>query len=65
VEFVVVRSDGEDPDQVASLVEWLRQCYLHIGDWTNNPAPLYFDSQIKKYLADYDLDEEDAETDEF
>lgn len=64
VEFVVVRSNGEDPDQIASLVEWLRQCYLHIGDWTNKPAPLYFDTMLKKYLADYDLDMEDEESDD-
>jgi hypothetical protein len=64
VEFVVVRSNGEDPDQIASLLEWLRQCYLHIGDWTNKPAPLYFDTMLKKYLADYDLDMEDEESDD-
>jgi len=65
VEFTVVRTaPGENPDQVAQLVEWLRTLYEHIGDWTTKPAPLYFEAALKEYLADYDLDEADDEDSE-
>lgn len=60
VEIVVVRAGGDQPDQVARLVEWLRQCYAHFGEWTTKPAPLYFERALKEYLADYDLDEEEG-----
>lgn len=42
------------------LVEWLRTLYEHVGDWTTKPAPLFFESALKEYLADYDLDDEDS-----
>ncbi|MGH2487900.1 MAG: RNaseH domain-containing protein, partial [Ktedonobacterales bacterium] len=65
VEFTVVRTaPGESPDQVAQLAEWLRTLYEHIGDWTSKPAPLFFESTLKEYLADYDLDVESEEEDE-
>jgi hypothetical protein len=60
LEIFVVRSGGDAPDQVARLVEWLRQCYAHFGDWTVKPAPLYFERVLKEYLADYDLEEDEG-----
>jgi|GEM_PF-4654517 len=61
VEICVVRANGEDPDQVARLVEWLRQCYAHFGAWTAKPAPLFFERVLKEYIADFDLDDEESE----
>lgn len=63
VEIVVVRAGSNQPDQVAQLVEWLRQCYAHFGEWTIKPAPLYFSTALKEYLADYDLEEDETEED--
>ena len=59
LEIFVVRSGSDTPDQIARLVEWLRQCYAHFGDWTVKPAPLYFERVLKEYLADYDLEEDE------
>jgi len=63
LEIVVVRPNGDDPDQVARLVEWLRQCYAHFGEWTTKPAPLFFERVFKEYIADYDFsgDEDDSD----
>jgi hypothetical protein len=61
VEIFVVRPGGDNPDQIAQLVEWLRQCYAHFGEWTIKPAPLHFERVLKEYLADYDLEEEEGE----
>ena len=62
VEFTIVRTaPGEDPDQLAKLVESLRSLYLHTGDWTSKPAPLFFESVLKEYLADYSLGEGDGD----
>lgn len=61
LEIVVVRSGDDTPDQVARLVEWLRQCYAHFGEWTAKPAPLFFESALKQHLADYELEEDEAE----
>jgi hypothetical protein len=63
VEFTVVRTArGEDPDHLAQLVEWLRTFYMHTGDWTTKPAPLYFERALRDYLADYDLADGDGNT---
>lgn len=60
VELTVVRTaKGEQPEQLVQFVEWLRTLYGHIGDWTIKPAPLFFETALKEYLADYDLDEDD------
>lgn len=65
LEIFVIRTGGDQPDQVARLVEWLRQCYAHFGEWTSKPAPLFFESVLKQYLADYELEEdEDVDDDE-
>ncbi len=72
VEIFVVRPGDDDPDQIARLVEWLRQCYAHYGDWSIKPAPLFFEGVLKEYISDYGLDEsedgaeaeEQAEADE-
>jgi hypothetical protein len=61
VEIFVVRSAQEDPDQLARLVEWLRQCYAHFGMWTAKPAPLFFEGVLKEYIADYEYDQEEQE----
>jgi hypothetical protein len=65
LEIVVVKADpNESPDLVAQVVEWLRTVYVHIGDWTAKPAPLHFESTLKEYLADYELEESEAGEDE-
>jgi hypothetical protein len=65
LEICVVRAGDDEPDQIAQLVEWLRQCYAHFGDWTTKPAPLYFERALKEYLADYELEEDEhSEEDE-
>jgi hypothetical protein len=69
VEFTVVRTAvGEDPDQLAQFVEQLRTVFGHVGDWTIKPAPLFFETALREYLADYELDadvpEAEAEEDE-
>lgn len=61
VEFVVIRSGGDQPDQIAQLLEWLRQCYAHFGEWSIKPAPLFFERALKEYLADYTLEDEDSD----
>lgn len=65
VEFTVVRkAAGERSEQVAQVVEWLRTLYAHFGDWSTKPAPLYFENALKEYLADYDLDEEEDDSED-
>jgi hypothetical protein len=65
VEFTVVRTAaGEQPEQIAQVVEWLRTLYAHSGDWSTKPAPLFFERVLKEYLADYDLDEDDEDSEE-
>ena len=69
VEIVVVQTGvntapgmekaAEAAEQVAALVEWLRQCYAHFGEWSAKPAPLHFARLAKEYIADYALDEDD------
>ena len=49
---VVVRANGDDPDQIARLVEWLRQRHAHFGDWTIKPAPLFLTASSRStYLT--------------
>ncbi len=65
VEFTVVRTaSGEQSNQVVQLVEWLRTVHQHTPNWTTKPAPLSFESTLKEYLADYDLDEEADDSEE-
>ena len=65
VEFTVVRAaSGEDPERLVTLVESLRTLYLHTGDWTIKPAPLFFESVLKEYIADYDLEFDEPEASE-
>lgn len=60
VELTVVRTArGEQSDQLAQFVEWLRTVFIHFGDWSTRPAPLHFERALRDYIADYDLDEED------
>jgi hypothetical protein len=64
LEIVVIRSGKDDPFQTAQLTAWLRHCYAHFGAWTTKPAPLFFESVLKQYVADFELpdDSEDANT---
>ncbi len=66
LEIMVIRPHDDDPDQVARLVEWLRQCYAHFGEWSVKPAPLFFERVLKEYIADYNIEEgdEDQEDDQ-
>jgi hypothetical protein len=50
VELFVVRPGRDDPDQIAQLVESLRQCYAHSGDWSSKPAPLFFERVLRQYI---------------
>ncbi|TMC10273.1 MAG: DUF3893 domain-containing protein [Chloroflexi bacterium] len=60
VELTVVRTArGEQADQLAQFVEWLRTVFIHFGDWSTRPAPLHFERALRDYIADYDLDEEE------
>jgi len=61
VEIVVVRPEHDHPDQIARLIEWLRQCYVHVGPWTSKPAPTFFATVLKEYLPDYAIDDEESE----
>ena len=62
VEFTVVRTaPGEHPNQLAALAEGLRSVFVHMGDWTTKPAPLFFERVLKNYLADYSMDEAESE----
>jgi hypothetical protein len=63
VELFIARSGSDAPDQIARLVEWLRQCYAHFGNWTTKPAPLYFERALKEYLADYEYALDDGDDD--
>lgn len=61
VEIMVVRPEHDHPDQIARFIEWLRQCYVHIGPWTSKPAPTFFATILKEYLPDYAIDDEESE----
>jgi hypothetical protein len=63
VEFVVIRPGRDRPDQLARLLEWLRQCYAHFGEWSIKPAPLFFERTLKEYLADYTLEDDEGDED--
>ena len=65
VEFTVIRNaENESADQLATLTESLRTIYVHTGDWTAKPAPLFFGSVLKEYIADYDPTFDEAEAEE-
>ena len=65
VELTIVRTaSGENPDRLVTLIESLRTLYLHAGDWTIKPAPLFFESVLKEYIADYDLEFDELEASE-
>ena len=62
VEFTTVRTaPGEHSNQLAALAEGLRSLFVHTGDWTTRPAPLFFERVLKDYLADYSIDEAEWE----
>lgn len=64
VEIFVVRAGRDQPEQIARMVEWLRQCYPHYGGWSTKPAPLFFESVLKQYLADYEFSVSEDEGEE-
>lgn len=57
LEVTVVGNGGAPAEEMAALVEWLRQCSAHYAGWTSQPAPLSFASLFREYLADYEMDE--------
>ncbi|GBF05518.1 DUF3893 domain-containing protein [Deinococcus aerius] len=60
---VLLQQPGDDANRVAEFVESLRSGYGHHADWTNLPAPLFFERVVQEYLADFDdpeLDEDDG-----
>jgi hypothetical protein len=62
VELTVLRAAaGETPEQLTQYVEQLRTLFGHVGDWTTKPAPLFFENALREYLADFTLDEEEAD----
>lgn len=61
LEVTVIRNGGAPAEEMVALVEWLRQCSAHYAGWTILPAPLSFASLFRAYLADYEIDEIEAE----
>ena len=62
VELTVVNEGfAGGPGQLAALTESLRTLYVHAGDWTAKPAPLFFESVLKEYIADYNLESDELE----
>jgi hypothetical protein len=65
VELTVLQAaPGEAPEQLTRYVEQLRMLFGHVGDWTTKPAPLFFESALREYLADFTLDGEEANPDD-
>ena len=64
VELMVVRDAGDDPVNLASLAEWLRQNYAHFNEWTVQPAPLSFAKKLKEYVFDMDYADLDEDSEE-
>ena len=49
---------------LVTFIESLRTLYVHTGDWTIKPAPLFFESVLKEYIADYALEFDELEPSE-
>ena len=62
---VTLRTDGDDPDRLAELVERLRYGFGHYSEWTILPAPLFFERVGRDYISSFSLedtqDEEDSD----
>lgn len=55
------RQDGDDPDAIARLVEFLRYGFGHCCDWTTLPAPLFFESVVRDYISALGLEDAEVE----
>lgn len=64
IEITVVRPGPHDPQELAKFVEALRSEFAHFGSWINNPGPLHFASLLKDYIPDYELAQEEDDSEE-
>lgn len=62
---VTLHQPGDNPDQLAALVESLRYSFGHYGDLAALPAPLFFERVVRDYISEFAIEEdEDAETEQ-
>ena len=61
---VALLAPGDDPASIAHLVASLRCGYGHSRLDTTLPAPLFFETKARDYMARFTIDELDAEDDE-
>lgn len=52
---------GDNPDDLAHLVESLRYSFGHYGDWVSLPAPLFFERVVRDYISDFHIDDNETE----
>ena len=59
IEIVVtLRQEGDNPDQIAALIESLRYVVGHYAESTTLPAPLFFERVVREYISDFTIMEE-------
>jgi hypothetical protein len=56
---VTLRQPGDDPDQLAALVESLRYSFGHYSDWSILPAPLFFERVVRDYISEFAIEEDE------
>ena len=59
---VTLRQPGDDPDQLAALVESLRYSFSHYSEGSILPAPLFFERVVRAYVCEFALGEDEEET---
>lgn len=58
---VALKQPGDNPDNLALLVESLRYSFGHYRDWTTLPAPLFFERVVRDYISEFAIEDEDTE----
>lgn len=64
IDITIIRPGTLEPESLAKFVEALRSEYAHFGSWINAPGPLHFASLLKSYVPDYDLVDEEEDSEE-
>lgn len=59
---VTLRQEGDNPNQLAALVESLRCGFGHYSGWTTLPALLFFERVVRDYISAFALQDEEAES---
>ena len=59
---VTLRQPGDDPDQLAELVESLRYSFGHYSNGSILPAPLFFERVVQAYISEFVIEEDEEET---